>query len=74
MGLLGRRPVLPGAAAFFIYPRPGLGAAAGAEANFSFAESYKFIFGADYLETEGSILVLRPVPAICNAQSPLGAY
>ena len=49
MGLLGRRPVLPGAAAFFlIYPRPGLGAAAGAEAIFMFATHYKSIFGANY--------------------------
>jgi hypothetical protein len=49
LGLLGRRPVLPGAAAFFyIYPRPGLGAAAGAETNFSFATPYKLIFGTDY--------------------------
>jgi hypothetical protein len=33
---------------FYIYPRPGLGAAAGAEAIFAFATHYKSIFGTDY--------------------------
>jgi hypothetical protein len=48
LGLLSRRPVLPGAATFFFYLRAGLGAAAAAEAIFASATYYKSIFEIDY--------------------------
>jgi hypothetical protein len=47
LGLLGRRPILPGASALFFYLRPGLDAKAGAEAIYTFATHYKSIFETD---------------------------
>jgi hypothetical protein len=74
LGLLGRRPVLLGAAAF-LYIR-GLAWALQLELRRIFVCHALQIDlrGRLPLETEGIVIVLRPAPVICNAQSPLGAY